>query len=58
MYGKKATLIFFFGFYIELLKKLLYNAIGGNLEMSQYERDKLSFDNQVVKSNKMIQRKI
>jgi len=27
-------------------------------QMSKYERDKLSLDNQVVKSNKMIQRKI
>ena len=36
----------------------LYNATGGNWKMGKYERDNLSLDNQVVKSNKMIQRKI
>ena len=35
---------------------MVYNASGGNI-MKEYERDKLSLDNQVVKANTMIQGK-
>ena len=44
--------------FIAFEKEILYNATGGNWKMGKYERDNLSLDNQVVKSNKMIQRKI
>lgn len=35
----------------------MYNAGGGTKAMGKYERDRLSLDNQVVKSNTMIQGK-
>lgn len=56
-YGTIATCVTFFGFYIELSKMLVYNACGGTRTMGKYERDRLSLDNQIVKSNKMIQGK-
>jgi hypothetical protein len=58
LYGVIATISFFCGSSIAFEKEILYNSSGGNWKMGKYERDNLSLDNQVVKSNKMIQRKI